>query len=439
MKPSVKSSLPIAPILFVAVLLIGAFVESVLKQRKLARTWEQHPVYSKSAFKSDGSLVHWASVASNVPGASRYWVYDSALSERTEVTQNEINHENKLFLLLPVGQDEPDWLARRVFPLSAVYAFFGARNDLLWWNGPEGQFDLYDLQTRLRSESIGPEGIVTRAPARPLGRFRLGRVPMFLPGAYACITADDVLLLNRDAQNISLERVFHARVDYIGSLSVHDSNSVTFYLWLASGGYLWQLDHKGTTLHKISLPDQVVQTMTSSQGGIEIAPLENGGFSVEIHAFENWAKETLFLLSSDGSVLRRAEIDRDELTSRISGIPKRNGKTTMPTGQPPLLPWTMTTAALIQSLILSLVLTVIVTWHQLRRGRRGWRAFAWSAFTFLMGVIGAVCYVIAHWDKLTEPCPGCGKRRPIALDTCPHCNTPWPRPAKSGFEVLEAN
>jgi hypothetical protein len=135
-------------------------------------------------------------------------------------------------------------------------------------------------------------------------------------------------------------------------------------------------------------------------------------------------------------VLRRAEFDRDELNFRLNGI---SGKTLMPTVVPPLVPSKMTTASIIQSAILSLVLTVLVTWHQLRTGRRGWRAFAWSAFTFLMGFAGAVSYVIAHWDKRTEPCPDCRKRRPISQAACPHCNTPWPKPPKSGFEVLETH
>ena len=439
MKPSVKSSLPIAPILFIAVLLIGSFVEKVLEDCESARMYEQRPSYWRSVFKSDGSLVHWASLSSNRTGDWRSWVYDSTLSVRTEASQEEINQGDKSLHIFPVEQNGPDWWARRISLLSAVYPSFGRGDDLLWWNGPKGQFDLYDLQTRLRSESIGPEGIVTRAPARPQGRFGLASAPMFVPGAYVLVTVDGILLLNRDPQNLSLENLFHGKVDCWGWSYARRSKPITFYLWLISEGYLWQLDHKGTPLQKIPLSDQVAQTMMASQGGIEIVPLENGAFSFEIHAFANWSKETLFLLSSDGNVLRRVEIDRDELNSQISGIPRESGKTLMPTGQPPLLPWTMTTAALIQSAILSVVLTVMVTWHQLRTGRSGWRAFAWSAFTFVMGLIGAVAYVIAHWDKRTEACPGCGKQRPISQDTCPHCNIPWLKPAKSGFEVLEAH
>jgi len=211
-------------------------------------------------------------------------------------------------------------------------------------------------------------------------------------------------------------------------------------MYVISGGALWQLDLKDPPVRKVPLSDELSQAILAADES-SIVPLENGRFSIETdYRAGNWRRKTLFLLDSDGSVLRRVELDRDELNARIRhGIPSKSRMTSLTIVILPWLRWERTTADFIQYAILSLVLTGLVTWHQARTGRRGWRAFAWSAFTFVAGLAGALSYVIAHWDKLTEACLGCGKRRPIAQDTCPHCGIPWPKPAKSGFEVLEAH
>ena len=323
-----------------------------------------------------------------------------------------------------------------------------------WWNGAEGQFDLYDLQTRRRSESIGPEGTVAFAPARPNGRIRLcdpipnreGYTYMLddipTPNDDICllITDDGVLRLNPNPRSLSLERLFHGKVEGWGVRRGQDHQVAC--LWLISGGALWKLDFHDPPVRKIPLSGELTQAILAWTN--TIVPLENGGFSIATRdTRDNWWndrwRENLFLLSSDGSVVRRVEIDRNELNSRINSDYGISRAVLLPQALLLLPQWKLTTAALVQSAILSLVLTALVTRHQLRMGRRGWRAIAWPAFTFVTGLAGAVSYVIAHWDKRTEACPGCGKRRPIAQDTCPHCSIPWPKPAKSGFEVLEAD
>ena len=327
-----------------------------------------------------------------------------------------------------------DWWSRRVWHYGA---------SPVWWNGPEGQFDRYDMQTRLRSETIGPNGTVTRAPARPQGRFRLADEPILDGDTYLLITDDGVLRLNPDRKKFSLERLFYGKVEGWGlkmegwGLTQKQDDKVS-RLWLISGGALWQLDFNSRPVRMIPLSDRMSQAILASPYGINaIVPLENGGFSIETRDPANRFKETLSLLGSDGSMLRQVELNEDELNLRIGGFSSKSRTIPMPIIMFPEQPWKLTTAAMIQYVILSLVLMSVVIWHQARTGRRGWRAFAWSAFTFVTGLAGAMAYVIAHWDKRTEACPGCGKLRPLAQDACPHCNIAWPKPAKSGFEVLE--
>lgn len=133
-----------------------------------------------------------------------------------------------------VNEKKTDWWSQTVWKGSPA---------LLWWNGPEGQFDSYNTQTRLRSASIGPDGTVTRAPARPQGRFSLADEPIPFDLGYLLITEDGVLRLNPDPQKLGVEHLFDGTVKGWGSRKDQDGKVVR--LDIISGGALWQLDLKG--------------------------------------------------------------------------------------------------------------------------------------------------------------------------------------------------
>jgi hypothetical protein len=451
MKPSVKPSLPIGVILFASLLLIVVIVQRSLDSYRPEYVPDGRPNLQRSMFTSDGSLCHLATSSSPGGDVVRFWVYDESLSARREVSKDERNRLwNKTLYFTPVHPQAADWWARRVWHCPET---------LIWWNGPEGQFDVYDKETRLRSESLGPDGGVTRAPARPNGRFRLvlaenpKEYSMNGVTTYLFITEDGVLRLNPGLRALGAERLFKERVDSL-SWGADEQGKIK-RLHLISGGTLWKLDLQGPPSRMVSLPDPLVQAILA--GNSFVIPLDNGNYSVETHMPHQWPRETMFLLNSDGHVLRRVELDEDDLSLRIRGAaytPWKNPILTIrplllpslklpfwpyPLSLPPLLERELTTTAMVQSIILSLVLAGLVAGHQVWTGRRGWRVFAWPAFTLAAGPAGAAAYAIAHWGKRTEACPGCGKRRPISQDTCPHCNIPWPKPAKSGFEVLEAH
>ena len=451
MKPSVKSSLPIGVILFASLLLIVALVQRWLDSYPPAAPDDARPFLVRSVFTSDGALVHLAGSLAPSGEIDRRWVYDENLSARREVPKDEWDRlRNNGLYFTRVHPEAADWWARRVWHCPET---------LLWWNGPEGQFDLYDKETRRWSQSLGPDGDVTHAPARPNGRFRLvladqpKEYSMNGVTTYPLITEDGVLRLNPDPRALGFERLFQGKVDGL-SWGTNEQGKIK-RLHLISGGALWKLDLQGPPTRMVTLPDSLVQTIPG--GNSYVFLMENGNCSVETHAPHNWSKETVFLLNSDGQVLRRVDIDQDELSLRVRVAPFISRKNPIPTirplllpslrlpflpyplSLPPLLEGELTAAAMVQSIILALVLAGLVTWHQLRTGRRGWRAWAWSAFTLAAGPAGAASYAIAHWAKRTEACPGCGKRRPIAQDACPHCSIPWPAPKKSGFEVLEAH
>jgi hypothetical protein len=205
-------------------------------------------------------------------------------------------------------------------------------------------------------------------------------------------------------------------------------------LFVESGGALLEMGPQGRVARRVPLPQEVV-----GLGG-EITFFKNGRLLVETSDPQAWWVKRLRLLDGNGQALRQVEYDAQKTAQEMSKeLPRSPIVITAPTILPPLppLPGWMTPAALAQSAILSLLLAAIVLWQQLRIGRRGTGCAAWVFFVLLFGLLGAVAYVAAHWDKRTEPCPECGKRRPIAREACPHCAALWPKPAKSGFEVLE--
>ena len=101
------------------------------------------------------------------------------------------------------------------------------------------------------------------------------------------------------------------------------------------------------------------------------------------------------------------------------------------------MPGLMEKSALVQSLALSCILAAVVLWRQTLLGRRGAYRVAWVVFTLVFGLLGFLAYLTAYWDRRSEPCPDCRRRRFVAEDNCPHCGTRWPAPKPLGIEILE--
>jgi hypothetical protein len=211
MKPSVKSSVPTAVILFSTVLFFLFFIQVRLyRYGDSTPLRDQRPAVAGSVFMADGSLVHVVGIPDPPVDGLPVWhreVYDEKLSVKplsVDATNAFLKeHQGKRMSITPVSESKTKWWSLNVWK---------ALNALLWWNGPEGQFDIYDSQTRLRSASIGPDGVVTRAPARPQGRFRLVTDPISFNHDYLLITDDGVLRLNPEPKNLGIERLFDGKV-----------------------------------------------------------------------------------------------------------------------------------------------------------------------------------------------------------------------------------
>ena len=85
-------------------------------------------------------------------------------------------------------------------------------------------------------------------------------------------------------------------------------------------------------------------------------------------------------------------------------------------------------------LIFSIVLAVFCYRHQRRYSDR--KAVAWTLFTILFGVPGAIGYLLhRRWPVLVQ-CPHCGQDTPRDRDACLKCNTAFAPPALKGIEVF---
>jgi hypothetical protein len=148
-------------------------------------------------------------------------------------------------------------------------------------------------------------------------------------------------------------------------------------------------------------------------------------------------KPSVFLLvDSDGKVLRRVDVDIDAINRKLHGRSAPPAKLAAPSLLPPI-PVLMTTPALVQATLLMLLAVILVVRHQKRTGQTGWRRVLWPVFVAVSSVFGFACYWVAHRDDVAEPCPGCGRRRPVNLAHCPHCGAAWPGWNPLGIEILE--
>jgi hypothetical protein len=315
---------------------------------------------------------------------------------------------------------------------------------LVWWNGPEGRFDIYSRLTRLRIGSIGGDGVFVNAPALPSKHFRFFLISHNFSGG--CFIANENGVYRLDLPRGPLHPVYEGAIQ-AASISLprppegfsrpygtipEASQCIVF---VESGGALMEMDSQGHVTRRVPLPQEAVGLPET-----EITFFRNGRLLIQTSEPQKPWIRRLWLLDENGNVVRHVEYDAKNIERPMAELLPRwpiviSDATLLPP-LPPLTSWMMPTT-LTQSILLSLLLAAGVLWHQLRAGRGGTKCAAWVFLALIFGLLGAVAYVVAHWDRRTERCPECGKRRPIAREACPHCAALWPKPAKSGFEVLE--
>jgi hypothetical protein len=79
-----------------------------------------------------------------------------------------------------------------------------------------------------------------------------------------------------------------------------------------------------------------------------------------------------------------------------------------------------------------------VTLFWARRVHFSWpRAWAWAGFVLGFNLAGFIAFrLAADWPSFV-PCPACGKGRSTESGNCPHCESGWPAPPKTGTEIIE--
>jgi len=85
---------------------------------------------------------------------------------------------------------------------------------------------------------------------------------------------------------------------------------------------------------------------------------------------------------------------------------------------------------------ISLVSAILVLWWARRVGFTKGEIVSWAISVFIFGLPGLIAFRLsAHWPTRV-PCPGCSRRRPIAIEECPACHQAWPPPKTNGTEIF---
>ena len=87
--------------------------------------------------------------------------------------------------------------------------------------------------------------------------------------------------------------------------------------------------------------------------------------------------------------------------------------------------------------VISLVLAALtLVWA--RRMHFSWkRAWTWAGFVFAFNLAGLMTFrLVADWP-VRVACSECRRKRPVEKELCPHCQSPWPVPQRSGIEIFD--
>ena len=376
------------------------------------------------------------------------WFYSESLETRWRPEPEE---RERLYYFPPRAEMEPidpgnvEVLRSRIIPFGIV----GSENTpegmrRLWWNGPRGQVDYYAVSSRLRVSSLAIGEEAVPAPGRPSGRVELLHVPwnrlvdsvvalLVTPGRIYEIpkVREELRSLyvmpgGRPVTALGVALLYEPHPKY----GWGNSRALDQWLFLRSGDQLSRLDREGKVICELRVPAEAGQNMV-------IRTLKEGGYGIRARPARDWDGSYLCLLyDQEGKLLRRVDVDLAEISRKLGGRGASPVRATAPALFPPL-PGLMDASALIQSLILVLALAGVVMWHQRRSGQVGWRRIAWPVFVAGTSLFGFACYWLAHRDGVTEPCPECGRNRPVDRDTCPHCQTTWPKWEPLGVEIFD--
>jgi hypothetical protein len=460
MKPNSKALIPLKLFTFVAAfllfMLVCIFLSLYLTSRRAAG---QYYVTNDCAKISPDGQVTYRAILRKEAGDQHktVWEFDETLrSPHPEPTKamNGItvevmpvsvkNIKRNSLVVWPIYFDPFDC---HIFPDSAA--------PCIWWNGPAGQVDWYEGASRMREASLGSTGPAVKAPARPEDKFDI--LQSNQNAGLQCptiVTPRGIYVLNLTTltiPRISAKLVYNGSCEAFGQIGlspqVQGANAKQNLLLVVHGNMLSVLDRWGTLLQDIKLPEIVPALLKDHSASFTL--FDNGKVSISISSelldkgiisisTKPSNKRSILLLAEDGSLLRQVDYDTNEITKAMNGGVEWNSSIQFPTLMPPIpVIGRMEKSALIQSIALSLALAAVILWHQTRLGRRGARRMMWVVFTFVFGLLGFVTYLVAYWDRRSEPCPNCRRRCLVAEEICPHCGDPWPAPKPLGIEIIE--
>ena len=319
--------------------------------------------------------------------------------------------------------------------------YSGMARRIIWWNGMAGHIEVYDLESHERVLVLGPDGDAAAQRFAATGvmpdyvRGRRGPLNLVANNTVYEVDCDQRLVRRLFAPPGGAPIAWFGNA-FVATRTGKDAPRAQRFMAIA-GNTFWLLDKDGGVLRQWPLPSlPAVSAVSSGWTQAKVGELEQGRLGLVVSPLPN-RRSACILVGADGKVERNVVVDLSAVERRVNaGVRPRDDRLAAPTLLPPL-PGLMRTPVLIQAALLTLALAGGVFWHQTRIGRRGWRRIGWTTFTLLLSALGFAAYLVAFWDRRTALCPGCGKRRLVEEDACPHCRASWPAPARLGIEVLD--
>jgi len=344
--------------------------------------------------------------------------------------------------LIPTSRRSCELLRNRIIHLGGEPTY---GNRLLWWNGPRGHIENYSEASGLRVSSLGPEASASHSPAEQDGRIQAAYLDAGrLPESILIATPRHVLRVAKpygELQKVYTMPKEHSITAFgLCVITEPDPESrwrgnrvIAMWLFIRSGEVIHQVDENGQLVRQFAFPEETGKAL------LKFRVLKDGRYGGTWHPEKERGKNRPYLAvlyDREGNALRRKEVDVSAINRKLPPEPVERFLATVPTALPPL-PGFMDGWAILQGTLLLLALATLVARHQSRSGQVGGRRIAWPVFVGITSLFGFACYWLAHRDDVAEPCPECGRSRPVDRVTCPHCQADWPKWEPLGVEIFD--
>jgi len=466
MKWAIRSRFPVAVVLMAFLILVGALLGSIVTSlcgpKWLAPVWRRSVTllrdgtYLFSEYGMDGR---------------RRW-YDAEMNEipSSSPTLKDIGRRTAWMIDFWHLGDRPEQAHyRRKWGWGNVPTQRPGETAVWYFLPHRGRFEEYNLETRRLVGTLGPDGYregsrlsgprFDAANRRWAGQAHLGLAAnkVFLVDPSARKVAELFEIASPEDTEVAILRARRTPEAQDEGIPVLPGFVLGEEAYASAPSYYVLLRRGRLTLLSPNREKVFEARVPRTQRGTLTIGLGDGGTILVVQSLPGdavWHRHYIMVFGPDGSVLKSSYV-RARLADPVRPRGLRDDWPVMLA--PPAVMIASLWYALVQrpdtltssdfdtipplfafSLVFGVLSAAVLWLLAFRAGSRVAARVSWAVFGLGFSVLGVFTYLGLREPSHREPCPSCGRMRPVHVPTCPACAAPFPAPKRTGIEVLDS-